>query len=91
MEGLNIDVGHLRHIRWTTDDNPESAINNEPELTHSGRTAAHNRWIAYNKMRGSRAKRPSVPSKPSPLPKVKGRRFTPSIRTMQPRLCPSSP
>ena len=52
MEGLNIDVGHLRHIRWTTDDNPESAINNEPELTHSGRTAAHNRWIAYNKMRG---------------------------------------
>ena len=52
MEGLNIDVGHLRHIRWTQDDNPDSAINNKPELTHSGRTAAHNRWIAYNKMRG---------------------------------------
>ena len=52
MEGLNIDVGHLRHIRWTQDDNPESAINNEPGLNHSGRTAAHNRWIAYNKMRG---------------------------------------
>ncbi len=52
MEGLNIDVGHLRHIRWTQDDNPQSAINNKPELTHSGRTAAHNRWIAYNKMRG---------------------------------------
>ena len=52
MEGLNIDVGHLRHIRWTQDDNPQSAINNEPELTHSGRATAHNRWIAYNKMRG---------------------------------------
>ena len=52
MEGLNIDVGHLRHIRWTQDDNPESAINNKPELTTGGRTAAHNRWIAYNKMRG---------------------------------------
>ena len=52
MEGLNIDVGHLRHIRWTQDDNPDSAINNKPELTAGGRTAAHNRWIAYNKMRG---------------------------------------
>lgn len=52
MEGLNIDVGHMRHIRWTQDDNPDSPINNKPELTHSGRTAAHNRWIAYNKMRG---------------------------------------
>ena len=52
MEGLNIDVGHLRHIRWTIDDNPQSEINNKPELTQNGRTAAHNRWIAYNKMRG---------------------------------------
>ena len=52
MEGLNIDVGHLRHIRWTQDDNPQSDINNKPELTANGRTAAHNRWIAYNKVRG---------------------------------------
>ena len=52
FNGLNMDVGHLRHMRWVKDDNPTSAINNKPELTANGKSAAQNRWIAYNKMRG---------------------------------------
>jgi hypothetical protein len=52
FEGLNIDMGHMRHIRWVKDDNPASAINARPELTQNGKTATQNRWIAYNRMRG---------------------------------------
>ena len=52
FQGLNMDVGHLRNIRWVKDDNPQSPINNKPELTTNGKSAAQNRWIAYNKMRG---------------------------------------
>ena len=52
FQGLNMDVGHLRHMRWVKDDNPASPINNKPELTQNGKSAAQNRWIAYNKMRG---------------------------------------
>ncbi|WP_353362196.1 transglutaminase domain-containing protein [Acidovorax sp. FG27] len=55
FQGLNMDIGHLRHIRWVKDDNPGSAINNKPELTQNGKSAAQNRWIAYNKMRGQYA------------------------------------
>ena len=55
IQGVDMDVGHLRHIRWVKDDNPASAINNKPELTQNGKTAAQNRWIAYNKMRGQYA------------------------------------
>ena len=51
-QGLNMDVGHLRHMRWVKDDNPSSPINNKPELTQNGKSTAQNRWIAYNKMRG---------------------------------------
>ena len=50
--GLNMDVGHLRHMRWVKDDDPRSPVNNKPELTANGKSAAQNRWIAYNKMRG---------------------------------------
>ncbi len=50
-----MDVGHLRNIRWVKDDNPNSPINNKPELTANGKSAAQNRWIAYNKMRGQYA------------------------------------
>jgi hypothetical protein len=52
FQGLNMDVGHLRSIRWVKDDNPASAINAKPELTQNGKTAAQNRWIAYNKSKG---------------------------------------
>ena len=52
FQGLNMDIGHLRHIRWVKNDDPQAAINNKPELTQNGKTAAQNRWIAYNKMRG---------------------------------------
>ncbi|MDR3351794.1 MAG: transglutaminase-like domain-containing protein [Zoogloeaceae bacterium] len=52
FQGLNIDIGHLRHIRWVKDDNPQSAINAKPELTQNGKTATQNRWIAYNRARG---------------------------------------
>jgi hypothetical protein len=52
IQGLNLDVGHLRHNRWVKDDNPQAEINDKPELTQGGRTAAMNRWIAYNRMRG---------------------------------------
>jgi hypothetical protein len=50
--GLNIDMGHMRYVRWVKDDDPQSAVNNKPELTQNNRTAAHNRWIVYNRMRG---------------------------------------
>ena len=53
FNGLNMDVGHLRHMRWVKDDNPASTINNRPELTQNGKPAAQNRWIAYNKTRGN--------------------------------------
>jgi len=52
---LNVDIGHLRHMRWVKDDNPNSIINNKPELTQNGKSVAQNRWIAYNKMRGQYA------------------------------------
>ena len=52
FQGLNMDVGHLRHMRWVKDDDPRSPVNNKPELTANGKSAAQNRWIAYNKMRG---------------------------------------
>jgi hypothetical protein len=55
FQGLNMDIGHLRHMRWVKDDNPQSAINNKPELTQNNKSAAQNRWIAYNKMRGQYA------------------------------------
>ena len=52
FQGLNMDIGHMRYIRWVKDDNPSSVINNKPELTANGKPAAQNRWIVYNKMRG---------------------------------------
>lgn len=52
FKGLSMDVGHLRSVRWVKDDNPSSPINNKPELTQNGKTAAQNRWIAYNKGKG---------------------------------------
>ena len=52
FQGLNMDVGHLRSVRWVKDDNPASPINNKLELTQNGKSAAQNRWIAYNKARG---------------------------------------
>jgi len=52
FQGLNMDIGHLRHFRWVKDDDPQSPINNKPELTANGKSAAQNRWITYNKMRG---------------------------------------
>jgi hypothetical protein len=42
-------------MRWVKDDNPNSAINNKSGLTSNGKSAAQNRWIAYNKMRGQYA------------------------------------
>ena len=45
FQGLNMDIGHLRSIRWVKDDNPQSAITAKPELTSKGKSAAQNRWI----------------------------------------------
>ncbi|RYH21413.1 MAG: hypothetical protein EON54_25640 [Alcaligenaceae bacterium] len=50
-----MDIGHMRHIRWVKDDNAQAAINAKPELTQNGKSAAQNRWITYNKMRGQYA------------------------------------
>ena len=50
--GVNVDVGHLRSIRWVKDDNPTSAINKKPRFNINNKSAAHNRWVAYNKIRG---------------------------------------
>ena len=55
FQGLNMDIGYLRHVRWVKDDDPKSQINKDPNLTQNGKTAAQNRWIAYNKMRGQYA------------------------------------
>jgi hypothetical protein len=52
FQGVNIDVGHVRSVRWVKDDNPQSQINSDPNLTKNGKTAAQNRWIAYNKAKG---------------------------------------
>lgn len=53
--GLNMDIGHLRSRRWVLDDAPQSPVNAKPELAANGKSAAQNRWIAYNKMRGQNA------------------------------------
>ena len=50
-----MDIGHLRHVRWVKDDDPKSQINKDPNLAQNGKTAAQNRWIAYNRMRGQYA------------------------------------
>ena len=50
-----MDIGHLRHVRWVKDDDPKSQINKDPNLAPNGKTAAQNRWIAYNRMRGQYA------------------------------------
>ena len=50
-----MDIGHLRHIRWVKDDDPKSQINDKPELKQNNKSAAQNRWIAYNRMRGQYA------------------------------------
>ena len=55
FQGLNMDIGHLRHIRWVKDDDPKSQINDKPELKQNNKSAAQNRWIAYNRMRGQYA------------------------------------
>ena len=52
FKGLNMDVGHVRSVRWVKDDNPQSQINSDPNLTKNGKTAAQNRWIVYNKGKG---------------------------------------
>ena len=55
FQGLNMDIGHMRSVRWVTDDNPQAAINAKPELTANGKSAAQNRWIAHNKLQGQYA------------------------------------
>ena len=50
-----MDIGHLRHVRWVKDDDPKSQINDKPELKQNNKSAAQNRWIAYNRMRGQYA------------------------------------
>lgn len=55
FQGLNMDVGHLRYIRWVKDDHPSSPINSDPALTQNGKRAAQNRWITYNKGQGQYA------------------------------------
>ncbi len=51
-KGLNMDIGHVRSVRWVKDDNPSSIINNKPGLLYNNKTGAQNRWIAYNKAKG---------------------------------------
>ena len=55
IESLAMDIGHLRHVCWVKDDDPKSQINKDPNLAPNGKTAAQNRWIAYNRMRGQYA------------------------------------
>ncbi len=57
FQGLNMDIGHVRHNRWVLNDDPSAPINNQAGINslNNGKTAAHNRWIAYNKMRGQYA------------------------------------
>ena len=30
FQGLNMDIGHLQHVRWVKDDDPKSQINDKP-------------------------------------------------------------
>ena len=52
FKGLNIDVGHVRSVRWVKDDNPASSINNLSGFNDGGRTSAQNRWVIYNGTKG---------------------------------------
>lgn len=52
FKGLNMDIGHVRSIRWVKDDNPQSSINSDVQLIRDGKTAAQNRWIIFNKTKG---------------------------------------
>ena len=50
-----MDIGHLQHVSWVKDDDLKSQINDKPELKQNNKSAAQNRWIAYNRMRGQYA------------------------------------
>ncbi|RYH30430.1 MAG: hypothetical protein EON54_21835 [Alcaligenaceae bacterium] len=55
FQGLNMNIGHMRCIRWVKDDNPQRTISAKPEVTADGKSAAKDHCIAYNKMRGQYA------------------------------------
>ncbi|WP_156382497.1 hypothetical protein [Acidovorax sp. Leaf160] len=53
FQGLNMDIGHLRHIRWVKDDNPSSPISTKAELTTNGRPAAQNTGLPTTRCESS--------------------------------------
>jgi hypothetical protein len=56
FQGLNMDIGHLRHTRWVKNDDPQRPHQQQTRTDRQRqKPAAQNRWIAYNKMRGQYA------------------------------------
>jgi hypothetical protein len=51
FQGLNIDIGHVRSLRWVKDDDPSAKIN-QPEGAKAEQDVARSRWIAYNRQSG---------------------------------------
>lgn len=43
FQGLNMDIGHLRHTRWVKNDDPKASINSQTQLIQNGKPAAQNR------------------------------------------------
>ena len=43
FQGLDMGIGHLRHVCRVKDDVPKNRINKAPNLIQTGRTAAQNR------------------------------------------------
>ena len=43
FQGLDMGIGHLRHVCRVKDDVPKNRINEAPNLIQTGRTAAQNR------------------------------------------------
>ena len=51
----SLDDKQIREEMDANDDDPKSQINDKPELKQNNKSAAQNRWIAYNRMRGQYA------------------------------------
>lgn len=44
FQGLYMDVGHLRHLRWVKNDDPKAPIDQDPVLVANGKSAAFSKF-----------------------------------------------
>jgi hypothetical protein len=96
FEGLNMDVGHMRFIRWATDDNPASPINSDPALTATATPRRKTAGLPTTRCRGSTAARWNLPRRknsgwttarvaiPIKMEPSKTRRWRPALKPSAP-------